>query len=140
MRMRSMCQIGQHPQHRAEELERQRRLARERSAPTVAELVEHYRVEKMPRRSDTRRSYGVWINNHILPKWGDRSLFDIQPRPVELWLESLPLSPKSRAHIRGNLSILWDFAMWRGDIPAQRNPMSLVISEAQPKGGRNREA
>src|SRR6266849_9742138 len=24
------------------------------------------------------------------------------------------------------LSILWDYAMWRGDVPTQRNPMELV--------------
>lgn len=112
--------------NRAQELQRQRLLQKERSVPTVTELVEQYRSEKMPTRSDTRRSYEVWINNHILPRWGGSSLFDVQPRPVELWLESLALSPKSRVHIRGTLSILWDFAMWRGDIPAQRNPMSLV--------------
>ena len=28
--------------------------------------------------------------------------------------------------IRGLLRILWDFAMWRGDVPTQRNPMELV--------------
>jgi hypothetical protein len=39
------------------------------AAPTVAALVEQYRVEKMPKRSDTRRSYDVWLRNHIIPKW-----------------------------------------------------------------------
>jgi len=43
-----------------------------------------------------------------------------------MWLESRPLSPKSKAHIRGVLSRVWDYAMWRGDVPSQRNPMSLV--------------
>jgi integrase len=38
----------------------------------------------------------------------------------------LTLAPKSRAHIRGLLSILWDFAMWSGEIPIQRNPMEIV--------------
>ena len=45
---------------------------------------------------------------------------------MELWLESLTLAPKSKAHIRGLLSILWDFAMWSGDLPMQRNPMEIV--------------
>jgi integrase len=93
---------------------------------TLKLLVEQYRAEKMPRRSDTRRSYDVWLNNHILPRWGGCSVADIQARPVELWLESLLLAPKSRAHIRGLLRVLWDFAMWRGDLPMQRNPMELV--------------
>ncbi len=81
-------------------------------APTVTTLVAQYRVEKMPKRTDTRRSYEVWLSNHIVPKWGDCALSDLQARPVELWIESLTLAPKSKVHIRGVLSILWDFAMW----------------------------
>ena len=73
----------------------------------VSTLVEQYRAEKMPRRSDTRRSYEVWLSNYIIPKWGDRALSELQARPVELWIESLPLAPKSKVHIRGVLSILW---------------------------------
>jgi len=96
------------------------------AVPIVAALVEQYRVEKMPRRRDTRRTYDCWLRNHIVPKWGDCALTDVQARPVELWLDSLALAPKSRAHIRGTLSILWDYAMWRGDVPTQRNPMELV--------------
>jgi integrase len=104
------------------------------SLPTVITLVESYRAEKMPTRIDTRRSYEVWIRNHILPKWGDSLLSDLEPRPVELWLTSLPLAPKSRAHIRGVLSILWDFAAWRGDVPrGQRNPMELVTVKGASK-------
>jgi integrase len=102
-------------------------------APKVNTLVEQYRAEKMPKRSDTRRSYEVWIRNHILPKWGECALLDVQARPVELWLESLTLAPKSKVHIRGVLSILWDFTMWRGDIPTQRNPMELVTIKGATK-------
>src|SRR6516225_4082874 len=37
-------------------------------ALTFAELVMHYREEKMPKRIDTRRSYEVWLRNYILPR------------------------------------------------------------------------
>ncbi len=94
--------------------------------PTVSTLVEYYRAEKMPRRSDTRRAYEVWLSNYIIPRWGECALSDLEARPVELWIESLPLAPKSKVHIRGLLSILWDFAMWHGDVPTERNPMELV--------------
>ncbi len=94
--------------------------------PTVAELVEQYKVEKMPTRFSTRRSYDAWLTNHIVPKWGACALSAVQARPVELWLQPLTLAPKSKAHLRGMLRILWDFAMWRGDVPTQRNPMELV--------------
>ena len=100
---------------------------------TVKVLVEHYRKEKMPRRKDTRRSYEVWIRHHIIPRWGECVLSDLQARPVELWLDSLALAPKSKAHIRGQLSILWDYAMWRGDVPTQRNPIELVTVKGATK-------
>lgn len=103
------------------------------NVPTVSSLIEHYRAEKMPRRSDTRRSYEVWLSNHIIPKWGDCALTELQARPVELWIESLPLAPKSKVHIRGVLSILWDFAMWRGHVPIERNPMQLVTIKGATK-------
>ena len=99
----------------------------------VAELVQQYRTEKMPTRVDTRRSYEVWLRNHILPRWGESSLTKLQARPVELWLQSLDLAPKSKAHIRGLLSVLWDFAVWRGDLPMLRNPMELVTIRGSSK-------
>jgi integrase len=96
------------------------------SAPTVGTLVKQYRNEKMPRRYSTRRAYEVWLRHRILPRWRDCSITDLQARPVELWLQSLELSPKSRVEIRGMIGRLWDFAMWRDDVPVQRNPMGLV--------------
>lgn len=66
------------------------------NGPTVSSLVEQYRREKMPKRKDTRRSYEAWLRNHILPKWGECTLSDLQARPVELWLESLALAPKAK--------------------------------------------
>jgi integrase len=109
------------------------RLQRERALVTMRELVEQYQAEKMPRRATTRRGYTAWLDNHILPKWGNSLLTDVQARPVELWLQSLRLSPKSKLHIRGLLSVLWDYAMWRGDIPTERNPMSLVSARGTNK-------
>ena len=96
------------------------------TAPNVGTLVEQYRQEKMPARHSTRRGYDTWLDNHILPRWGTSPLTDVQARPVELWLQSLVLAPKSKLHIRGLLSVLWDFAMWSDSVPTQRNPMELV--------------
>jgi integrase len=102
-------------------------------APTVNSLVENYRTEKMPTHIDTRRVYDAWLRCHILPEFGERILIDLQARPVELWLSGLELSPKSKVHIRGILHLLWDYAMWRGDIPTQRNPMELVSIKGASK-------
>ena len=96
------------------------------SLPTVRTLVQGYRKEQMSERFSTRYSYNQWLDNHVLPTWGDCRITALQPRPVELWLKSLPIAPKSRAHVRGLLRQLWDYAMWRGDMPVQRNPIELV--------------
>ncbi len=93
---------------------------------TVRVLVEQYRAEKMPRRRMTQQGYNTWLNHHIIPKWGDCVIQELQARPVDLWLQSLALAPKSKTHIRGLIRALWEFAMWRGDVPTQRNPMELV--------------
>jgi integrase len=94
--------------------------------PTVRTLVEQYMAEKMPTRKDTRRTYVSWIRLHILPKWGESLITELQARPVEMWLDSVRLAPKSRAHLRGILSAVWNFAMWNQAIPMQVNPISLV--------------
>jgi hypothetical protein len=77
-------------------LERPMRIS---GVPAVSALVEQYKAEKMPKRKDTHRGYESWIRVHILPKWGQSLITDLQARPVEMWLESLPLTPKSRTHI-----------------------------------------
>ena len=96
------------------------------SAPTVSSLIERYRAEKMPQRYSTARSYGVWLRLYVQPRWGDSAITELQARPVELWLHSLSLTPRSKSSIRFLIGSLWDFAMWSGDIPTARNPMSLV--------------
>ncbi len=93
---------------------------------TVNDLIEFYRKEKMPDRYDTRRGYECWLRNYVIPRWGNSPITELRARPVELWLESLPLAPKSRSHLRGMVHILWDFALWSERIPMQPNPVKLV--------------
>jgi integrase len=103
------------------------------AAPTVSTLVKQYRIEKMPTRYSTRRTYDAWLDNHIVPKFGQCEITTVQARPAELWLESLVLTPRSRAAVRGLLRLLWEFAMWRGYVPTQRNPMELVTIKGASK-------
>ena len=100
---------------------------------TVKTLVELYRTEKMPKRAMTRQGYNTWLNHYIVPTWGDCVLQELQARPVDLWLQSLSLAPKSKVHIRGLVRVLWEFAMWRGDVSIQRNPMELVTIKGASK-------
>ncbi len=81
----------------------------------------------------TRQGYNTWLNHYILPKWGPCPITELQARPVDLWLQSLGLAPKSKVHVRGLIRILWEFAMWCGDVPTQRNPMELVTIKAATK-------
>jgi integrase len=103
------------------------------SVPTVAALVEQYRAEKMPTRHDTRGGYESWLRVYILPQWTNARITDLQARPVEMWLEALSLAPKSKVHIRGILSSLWNYAMWKQDVPMQVNPISLVTIKGASK-------
>jgi integrase len=114
-------------------LENNKRVAMRNGAPTVSELIEGYRQEKMPKRADTRGCYETWLRVYILPKWGECHISDLQARPVELWLDSLSLAPKSKVHIRGILNALWNYAMWKQDTPMQVNPISLVTVEGATK-------
>lgn len=121
--------------HAAQPIREQLRTARaiKPTPPNVAALVEAYRVEKMPKRAMTRQGYNTWLTQYVLPVWGSHSITELTARPVDLWLQSLPLAAKSKVHIRGMVRLLWDFAMYRGDVPTQRNPMELVIIRGASK-------
>jgi len=93
---------------------------------TVRSVVARYEAERMPTRHSTARVYRSFLNNHVLPKWADTRIQDVQPRPVELWLRELPLSPKSKTHVRSLMHGLVEFAMWSGLLDISRNPVSLV--------------
>jgi integrase len=92
----------------------------------VRDVVSRYEEERMPSRHSTRRVYRSFFNTHILPKWGDTRIGEVQARNVELWLRELPLSPKSKTHVRSLMHALLEFAMWAEILEVGRNPISLV--------------
>jgi len=119
---------------KAVEMLRSLKLQAERNSPTVLWVVEQYRIESMPKlRHSTQRVTELWIKKYVLPKWGGQEITELQPRPVELWLESLPLAPKTRGHLRELLHRLVDYAMWCGSIPVGTNPISLVTVRGSSK-------
>lgn len=112
---------------KAVEMLRNLKFQAERNSPTVLWVVEQYRIEKMSKlRHSTQRVNELWIKKYVLSRWGGQPITELQPRPVELWLESLPLAPKARGHLRELLHRLMDYAMWCGSIPVGTNPISLV--------------
>ena len=66
------------------------------------------------------------MKNHIEPKWRDFLIESIKPLLVEDWLKKLDLAPKSKAHLKTLMHILFNAAMRWELIPYQHNPMSLV--------------
>jgi len=92
----------------------------------LATVIDHYVREELPERASTRTFYLPWLQNHIQPKWGSYEMHQIQPFAVEQWLKTLELAPKSKAHIRSLMRILFSSAMRYGFIPVTQNPMSLV--------------
>jgi len=100
---------------------------------TVNAIAARYESERLPSRFSTARMYRSWLHNHILPKWGETQITDLKPREIELWLRSLSLSPKSKAHIRAMLRILVDYAMWCGVMNVSRNPIELVAVKGATK-------
>ena len=107
--------------------------SKEKDGDTVRSVIARYEAERMPTRHSTARVYRSFLNNHILPKWGNEPIQAIQPRPVELWLRELPLSPKSKTHVRSLMHGLVEFAMWSGLMEISRNPISLVQNKGAMK-------
>lgn len=99
---------------------------KEQRGDSLAAVAERYQAERMPERHSTARVYRCFLRGHILPKWADTPIQDVAPRPVELWLRELPLSPKSKTHVRSLMHALVEFAMWAGMLELKRNPISLV--------------
>jgi len=101
--------------------------------PTLGAVIEAYTREEMPERPKSRQSYSLLIRRHIQPKWGSNVLSEIRPHAVEVWLREMPYSPETKRHIKSMLYRLFELAMKRDWLEAQRNPMSLVRVK-----GRNR--
>lgn len=98
-------------------------------------VARRYMAEKMPKRFSTRRGYKSYLENWILPKWGDMPIMGIRPMSVDVWLESLQLAPKSKTHIKLIMRRVFETAMLWELAPLQRNPMDLV----RVMGGTKRE-
>jgi hypothetical protein len=45
----------------------------------VREVIARYESERMPLRLSTARVYRSFLTNHILPRWGDTPIRDVQP-------------------------------------------------------------
>ena len=101
--------------------------------PTLEAVIEVYTRDEMPERAKSQQNYRLLMDRHIQPKWGDKVLSEVRPHAVEVWLRELSSSPETKRHIKSMMYRLFELAMKRGWLEAQRNPMSLVRVK-----GRNR--
>jgi integrase len=95
---------------------------------TFGAVLDRYRREELPTRKSTRTWYLPWLNNYIEPQWGAYPLSELARSPfaIEQWLNKLNLAPKSKAHIRSLMRVIFNCAMRWGLIELQQNPLSLV--------------
>jgi integrase len=101
-------------------------------AVTIEALAERYKSEEMPTRYSTRATYLSYLKGYITPRWGSVALGGVRPLDVEAWFKSLPLAPKTKAHIRSLMHVLFQCARRWGFIDT--NPIDLVR-----QGARRRE-
>lgn len=101
----------------------------------IAELVAHFRLKEMTgegsnrKAFSTRSAYECYLNNWILPRWGECKLDQVKPVAVEGWLDSIRRSKGTRAKIRNLMSSLFHHAMryeW-----TDANPIKLVRQSAK---------
>ena len=100
---------------------------------TIRALADRYIEQELPGlRYSTQRSYLSALNQWIVPHWGDCLLEELKPVPVEQWLRSLQLAPKSKVHIRSLLHLLYQCAR-RWEL-TDTNPIDLVRQSGARRG------
>jgi integrase len=100
---------------------------------TFQALVDHYCQTELlaeNKTEKTRKTYRIYLQKWILPKWGPAYLHLIKPISVEQWLRSLQeLSDGSKAKIRNIMSAVFSHAI-RFEI-ADKNPITPVRQSAK---------
>jgi hypothetical protein len=110
--------------------------------PTLGVVVEKFKTEErfeeilnMPPGAEissdgmsysTVAGYSSYLTKHIEPRWNSVFLADIKPLQVSEWLKKLPLSPKTKGHVRALFHMLFERAMLWGLLDLQRNPIELI--------------
>jgi len=101
-----------------------------KSLRTFGELADHYTTHELPRKTPY---YGEvcagYLRTWILPKWAAYSLSDVKTVAVESWLETVTLSPGTKAKLRNLMHAIFNHAMrWEF---ASANPITLVRQSAK---------
>ncbi len=100
---------------------------------TFGTVLDRYIKEEMPPKSSTRGSYTSIIENHLRPKWGATDITEMKALRIRTWLNSLPLAPLSKGHIRSLLHKMFDLAQLWEYSDLGRNPIQLVTVKGVTK-------
>lgn len=95
-------------------------------AVTFGAICDRYIEEELPERYSTRKSYLSNIKLHIRPRWERYLLHEIRPMVVEGWLKKMEMAPKSKAHIRSVMHLMFECAARWELFNDRRNPMQIV--------------
>ena len=93
---------------------------------TFGGLCDRYIAEELPERYSTRKSYLSNINQHIKPRWGDYLIGAVRPMAVEGWFKEMDKSPKTKAHIRSVMHVIFECAARWELFNERRNPIEMV--------------
>ena len=110
--------------------------------PTLGVVIEKFKTEErfeeilhMPPGAEispdgmsysTVAGYSSYLTKHVEPRWSSVLIADIKPLQVMEWLRKLPLSPKTKGHVRALFHMLFERAMLWGLLDLQRNPIELI--------------
>lgn len=95
-------------------------------AVTFGAICDRYIEEELPQRYSTRKSYLSNIKLHIRPRWERYLLHQIRPMVVEGWLKNMDMAPKSKAHIRSVMHLMFECAARWELFNDRRNPIQIV--------------
>lgn len=112
-----------------------------RSPLTFRDLVQHYRAKELDTETQSERkaystkvTYACYIDNWILPRWGDLRLCEIENTPavlIEEWLASIKRARGTKAKIRNVVSAICSHAIRYGWM--RSNPIRAVRQSAKPE-------
>lgn len=94
---------------------------------TFCALIDRYKAEELPElRHSTQLAYSSYLDEHILPKWGDYPLSEVKPFAVETWLKSVSLARRTKGNVCNVMRVLFNAAMRWELMEIRENPMKLV--------------
>ncbi|MGH9444455.1 MAG: hypothetical protein ACRD3O_01765, partial [Terriglobia bacterium] len=101
--------------------------------PAFGTLADKFVAEEMPERYSTRKSYESMLRTHIRPRWGDYPLDRVKPMVVEKWFRDLELAPKTKAHIRSLMHVIFKCAERWDLVEMGKNPISAFVNSFWPR-------